>query len=165
MRAKRIAMYGLLVALALILSYLESLVPLSFAVPGIKMGLPNIVIVFALYSLGVKDACIISFVRVLLVSILFGNVFSMAYSLAGAALSLVVMALMCRCGKFGKSGVSVAGAVAHNAGQVLMAMLLLETAQISYYLPVLCVSGTVAGVCVGVLSSVVIRRVKPEEIK
>lgn len=152
----------MLIALALILSYLESLVPLSLAVPGVKMGLPNIVIVFALYSLSFKDAAIISLVRVVLVSILFGSVLSMAYSLAGAVLSLAVMLLLYKSKSFGAAGVSVAGAVAHNAGQILAAMLLLETAQISYYLPVLCVTGTVAGICVGVISAIVIKRVKPK---
>lgn len=162
MKPRKAALCGVLIALALILSYLESLVPLSLAVPGIKMGLPNIVIVFALYSLGFKDAVIISVIRVVLVSILFGNVLSMAYSLAGAVLSLAVMLLLYKSRRFGTTGVSVAGAVAHNAGQILTAMLLLETAQISYYLPVLCVSGTVAGICVGVVSAIVIRRVKPK---
>lgn len=160
MRAKKVALYGVLTALALVLSYLESLVPLSFAVPGVKMGLPNIVVVFALYTMSFRDAAAISLVRVLLVSILFGNVLSLAYSLAGAVLSLLVMLLLYRSGKFSVTGVSVAGAVAHNAGQILAAMLLLETAQISYYLPVLCVTGTVAGVCIGVISGVIIKRIK-----
>lgn len=163
MKARKVALYGVLIALALVLSYLESLVPLSFAVPGIKMGLPNIVIVFALYSLGFKDAAIISLLRVVLVSILFGNVMSMAYSLAGAVLSLLVMLLLFKSGKFGTAGVSVAGAVAHNAGQILTAMLLLETAQISYYLPVLCISGTVAGICIGLISAVLLKRIKPKK--
>lgn len=163
MKARKVALYGVLIALALVLSYLESLVPLSFAVPGIKMGLPNIVIVFALYSLGFKDAAIISLLRVVLVSILFGNVMSMAYSLAGAVLSLLVMLLLYKSGKFGTAGVSVAGAVAHNAGQILTAMLLLETAQISYYLPVLCISGTVAGICIGLISAILIKRIRPKK--
>ena len=163
MKARKVALYGVLIALALVLSYLESLVPLSFAVPGIKMGLPNIVIVYALYALGFKDAALISLLRVLLVSILFGNVMSLAYSLAGAVLSLLVMLLLVKSGKFGTTGVSVAGAVAHNAGQILMAMLLLETAQISWYLPVLCVSGTVAGICVGLLSAVLLKRIRPKK--
>lgn len=163
MKARKVALYGVLIALALVLSYLESLVPLSFAVPGIKMGLPNIVIVFALYSLGFKDAAVISLLRVVLVSILFGNVMSMAYSLAGAVLSLLVMLLLYKSGKFGTAGVSVAGAVAHNAGQILTAMLLLETAQISYYLPVLCISGTVAGICIGLISAILIKRIRPKK--
>ena len=163
MKAKNVALYGLLIALALVLSYLESLVPLSFAVPGIKMGLPNIVVVFALYRLRARDAAVISLVRVLLVSVLFGNVFSLAYSAAGAALSLLVMLLLKSTGKFSETGVSVAGAVAHNAGQILVAVFVLETGRLVYYLPVLCISGTVAGVCIGLVSALLVKRIRLEK--
>ena len=160
MKAGKVALYGLLIALALVLSYLESLVPLSFAVPGIKMGLPNIVVVFALYRLRWRDAAVISLVRVLLVSVLFGNVFSLAYSAAGAALSLLVMLGMKATGKFSETGVSVAGAVAHNAGQILVAVFVLETGRLVYYLPVLCISGTVAGICIGLVSALLVKRIR-----
>ena len=163
MKAKNVALYGLLIALALVLSYLESLVPLSFAVPGIKMGLPNIVVVFALYRLRWRDAAAISLVRVLLVSVLFGNVFSLAYSAAGAALSLLVMLLLKSTGKFSETGVSVAGAVAHNAGQILVAVFVLETGRLVYYLPVLCISGTIAGVCIGLVSALLVTRIRLEK--
>ena len=163
MRTKKLALNSMLLVVALILSYVESLIPLSFAVPGIKMGLPNIAILFVLYKSGWKNACVISLVRVVLVSVLFGNLFSMVYSLAGAALSLLVMILLKRCGKFGTAGVSVAGGVAHNAGQIMVAMLLLETAEIGYYLPVLCITGTVAGICIGLVSSLLIRRISIKE--
>lgn len=159
MRTKKLALYALLTALAMILSYVESLVPLSFAVPGIKLGLPNIVIVFALYRLGLRPACVISLVRVVLVSILFGNLFSMVYSLAGAALSLCVMGLLKKWDKFSSVGVSVAGGLAHNLGQIIVAMFVLETAGLIYYLPALCVSGTIAGICVGVAGGIVVKRV------
>ena len=159
MKAKSVALYGLLIALALVLSYLESLVPLSFAVPGIKMGLPNLVVVFALYRLRWRDAALISLVRVLLVAVLFGNLFSLAYSAAGAVLSLLVMSALKASGKFSETGVSVAGAVAHNAGQILVAIFVLETGRLIYYLPVLCISGTVAGICIGLLSALLVKRV------
>lgn len=159
MKTKKLTMYALLVALALILSYLESLVPLSFAIPGIKMGLPNIVIVFALYKLGFRAAGCISLIRVVLVSILFGNVMSMAYSLAGAVLSLAVMWLLKRCGRFGSVGVSVAGALGHNLGQIATAVLLLETPGLVWYLPALCVSGAVAGLCIGILGGILVNRI------
>lgn len=159
MKTKKLALGGMLVVAALILSYVESLLPLSIGVPGIKMGLPNIAILFALYRLSFKDACAVSLVRILLVSILFGTLFSLAYSVAGAALSLPVMLLLKKSGKFTTAGVSVAGGVAHNAGQILVAMALLETAEIGYYLPILCVSGTVAGICVGLAAALLIRRV------
>lgn len=163
MKAKRLALCGLLTALALVLSYLESLVPLgslSFFVPGVKLGLPNLAILFALYRLGFKEAAVISLVRVLLVSLLFGNVFSLAYSAAGAALALAVMGLLRRSGKFGTAGVSVAGAVAHNVGQILVAMAVLETGAIAAYLPVLLLTGTAAGVVIGLVSAVLIGRIK-----
>ena len=157
---KNIARFGLLVALALILSYLESLVPLPFGVPGIKLGLPNLVVVFALYRLSPKSAAIISLIRVLLASVLFGSVLSLAYSAAGAVLSFLVMWGMQHSGKFGETGVSVAGALAHNFGQILAAALLLETSRLTWYLPVLCVSGTIAGICIGLLSALLIKRIK-----
>ena len=163
MKAKRLALCGLLTALALVLSYLESLVPLgslSFFVPGVKLGLPNLAILFALYRLGFKEAAVISLVRVLLVSLLFGNVFSLAYSAAGAALALAVMGLLRRSGKFGTAGVSVAGAVAHNVGQIRVAMAVLETGAIAAYLPVLLLTGTAAGVAIGLVSAVLIGRIK-----
>ena len=158
MKASKVAQYGLITALGLVLSYLESLVP-SLGVPGVKLGLPNIAIVFALYRLGWRDACIISLVRVFLVFLLFGNGAGLAYSLAGAALSLSLMGLLKKTGRFSSVGVSVAGGVAHNAGQLLVAMALLETSRLAWYLPVLWVSGTIAGVLVGIVSGGLVERV------
>lgn len=158
MKTKNTALYGLLTALALVLSYLESLLPLSFAVPGVKLGLPNIAVLFALYRLGGKGACAISLVRVLLVSVLFGNMFSLAYSAAGAALSLLVMLLLRKSGKFGVTAVSVAGGVAHNIGQITVAVFVLETRGLMWYFPPLCVSGIAAGLLVGLASALLIKR-------
>ena len=161
MKASKVAQYGLLTALALVLSYLESLLP-PLGVPGVKLGLPNLAVVFALYRLGFKDACVISLVRVVLVTLLFGNGAALAYSIAGAALSLALMGLLWKTGKFSSVGVSVAGGVAHNAGQILVAMALLETNRLAWYLPVLWVSGTVAGVLIGVVSGILVKRI-PEQ--
>ena len=161
MKTSKVAQYGLLTALALVLSYLESLLP-PLWVPGVKLGLPNLAVVFALYRLGWKDACVISLVRVVLASLLFGSGVSMAYSLAGAALSLALMRLLKKSGKFSPVGVSVAGGVAHNAGQILVAMALLETARLAWDLPALWISGTVAGVLIGIVSGVLVKRV-PEQ--
>ena len=158
MKASKVAQYGLLTALALVLSWVESLVP-PLWVPGVKLGLPNLAIVFALYRLGWRDACVISLARVVLVALLFGNGAALAYSVAGAALSLALMGLLKRTGKFSSVGVSVAGGVAHNAGQILVAMAMLETARLAWYLPVLWISGTVAGVLIGVVSGVLVKRV------
>ena len=165
MNTRKIALCGLLTALAMILSYVEAILPLSFTVPGVKMGLPNIAILFIIYKIGFREACIVSLVRVVLTSILFGNAFSLLYSIAGAVLSLLVMYLLRRSGKFGITSVSVAGGVAHNVGQIIVAIFALETGSLIYYLPVLCVSGTAAGLLIGLVSALLIKRVtlkKPE---
>lgn len=159
-KTKKIALLGLTISLAMIMSYIEVLFPLSFAVPGIKMGLANIVIVFVLYRMSLKDACIVSLIRVFLVALLFGNTMSLAYSLAGAVLSLALMAILKKTEKFSVVGVSISGGVMHNAGQILMAVILMGTAQIAYYLPVLIITGTVTGVGIGLVAALVINRVK-----
>ena len=159
-KTKKIALLGLTVSLAMIMSYIEVLFPLNFAVPGIKMGLANIVIVFVLYRMSLKDACIVSLIRVFLVALLFGNTMSLAYSLTGAVLSLALMALLKKTEKFSVVGVSISGGVMHNAGQILMAVILMGTAQIAYYLPVLIITGTVTGVGIGLVAALVIDRVK-----
>ena len=159
-RVRSTAMLGMCTALALILSYLELLIPPIYAaVPGIKMGLANIVIVFLLYRATAPRAAAVSLVRVLLVSALFGNMMALAYSAAGAALSLSVMILLKRTGWLSAVGVSVAGAVFHNLGQVLMAMLLLGTAELGYYLIVLTVTGTLSGILIGIAGGIAVDRV------
>lgn len=157
---KKTAFLGLCTALALILAYVEVLLPpLLSAVPGIKMGLPNIIIIFLLYRHGPLTAAGVSLVRVLLVALLFGNAMSLAYSLAGALLSLAVMALLRRLDFLSAVGVSVAGGVTHNVGQILMAMLVLGTAELGYYLIVLAVTGTIAGVFIGLCGNLLIKRI------
>ena len=151
-------MLGLTIALAMIMSYIEALVPLSFAVPGIKMGLANIVIIFVLYKIGTKEAILVSIIRVILVSLLFSNVMAMAYSIAGAVLSLSVMWLLKKTDKFSFVGVSIAGGIMHNVGQIIMAVILLGTEQIALYLPVLIITGTATGVVIGIVAGLVINR-------
>ena len=158
--SKRVARYALLIALAMALSWLESLVPLSMAAPGMKLGLTNIVVVFALYRISLRDAAVLSLVRVLLVSMTFGNAYSFAYSLAGAVLSLTVMAVLKRTGKFSILGVSIAGGLGHNLGQIAVAMAVLGTGRLAWYLPALLVSGTLAGAAVGAAGGLVAARVK-----
>ena len=153
-------MLGLTIALAMIMSYIEALVPLSFAVPGIKMGLANIVIIFVLYKIGTKEAILVSLIRVILVSLLFSNVMAMAYSIAGAVLSLSVMWILKKTDKFSFIGVSIAGGIMHNVGQIIMAVILLGTEQIALYLPVLIITGTATGVVIGIVSGLVINRFK-----
>ena len=155
---KRLVLLAMLTAVAMILSYVESLLP-SAGIPGVKMGLANIAVIFALFRFGWKEAAALSLVRVVLVSLLFGSVGAMLYSLAGAVLSLAVMALLRRIDRFSTVGVSVAGGVAHNAGQILMAMLILQTKQLLGYLPVLAVSGIAGGVLTGLVAALLIRRI------
>ena len=157
-KTKRLVLLPMLTAVAMILSYVESLLP-SVGIPGVKMGLANIAVIFALFRFGWKEAAALSLVRVVLVSLLFGSVGAMLYSLAGAVLSLAVMALLRRIDRFSTVGISVAGGVAHNAGQILMAMLILQTKQLLGYLPVLAVSGIAGGVLTGLAAALLIRRI------
>ncbi len=150
---KNIVFFGAMSALALILSYVEALLPPVWsAVPGIKMGLPNIIIIFLLYRFSVKSAAAVSAVRIALSALLFGSIVTLWYSLAGAALSLLVMSLLKRTNLFSKVGVSIAGGVTHNLGQILVAILLLSTKEIGYYMIILAFTGTIAGVFVGLMS-------------
>ena len=155
---KRLVLLAMLTAVAMILSYVESLLP-SVGIPGVKMGLANIAVIFALFRFGWKEAAALSLVRVVLASLLFGSVGAMLYSLAGAVLSLAVMALLRRIDRFSTVGISVAGGVAHNAGQILMAMLILQTKQLLGYLPVLAVAGIAGGVLTGLAAALLIRRI------
>lgn len=152
---------ALSVTLALVLSYLELLLPpLSTAVPGIKPGLANIVIVFILFRMGTRNAAWVSALRLALSALLFGSVLTLAYSAAGACLSLCGMAILRRTDRFSPVGVSVCGGVLHNAGQILVAAALMRTAEIGYYLAVLAVTGTVSGVLVGLCGALLLRYVK-----
>ena len=157
--SQKIAFLGVATAVALVLAYVESLLPPLFAaVPGIKLGLPNIAIIFILYRYGVKEAAAVSFVRIAAVALLFGNPMTFAYSLAGGFLSLLGMTLLRKLNFLSMVGVSVAGGVLHNVGQILTAMLLLETAALGYYLIVLAVTGTISGVFVGLCGSFAVKR-------
>ena len=149
-----------LIAVAMILSYVESLVPAFVAVPGVKMGLSNIATVFALYTLGWPYAICVSLVRVFLSALLFGNVVGLIYSLSGAALALLVMILLKNFDAFSSVGVSVAGGVCHNAGQIIAACIVMKTAAISLYLIPLVISGTLSGVLIGLVSGMLVQRIK-----
>lgn len=157
MKAKQITTLSLLCTLAMIMSYLESLVPLPLPF-GIKVGLPNIIIIFILYRIGTKEAIIVSLIRVLLVSLLFGSALSLAYSFTGAILSISLMIILKATKQFSAIGVSVVGGIAHNAGQIIVACVVMDTAQIAYYLPVLAISGTIAGVLVGILGNILTKK-------
>ncbi len=163
MNATKLAKYGMLVALSLVLGYVESLVPAFFALPGMKLGLTNIVVLYALYAMGEKSAVCINIVRILLSGFLFGNGASIIYSLAGGLLSGAVMIILKRCTKLGIVTVSVAGGVAHNLGQILVAMALLRTASLAWYLAVLWLAGIAAGAVVGIIGGAVIKRLEGTE--
>ena len=162
MKTRRITLMALLTAAAMILSYVESLLP-SPGIPGVKLGLANIAVIFALYRLGWKEAAAISLVRVGMVSLLFGSVGALFYSLAGAVLSLAVMTLLRRLDVFSPVGVSVAGGVSHNVGQILMAVVLLETERLIWYLPVLILTGLGGGILVGLCGAALVKRIPPLE--
>ena len=160
MKTRKIATLALAIALAMILSFVESQIPAFVAIPGVKIGLANIAVVFVLYKLGWKEAVLISLVRVFMVSVLFGTAVSLFYSVAGAVLSLTGMVLLRKTGLFSTVAVSVTGGVLHNVGQILMACLLLETNVIVYYLPFLILSGVIAGVVIGVVAAIMVKRVQ-----
>lgn len=165
MKTRKITVMAMTIAVAMILSYIESQIPPIFAaVPGIKMGLANIAVVFALYKLGWKEAVGISLLRVFLVSVMFSplGVMGLFYSLAGAVLSLLVMIALKATKQFSSVAVSVAGGVFHNVGQILMACLLLRTKEIVYYLPFLALSGILAGILIGVLAAILVKRIRVE---
>ncbi len=156
----RAGYFGVFTALALIFSYVETLVPIQFGAPGIKLGLANLVVVVVLYKTGWREALLLSVVRIILAGFLFGSLFSIIYSLAGGGLSLAVMAFLSRNQRFSTVGVSMAGGVCHNIGQLAVAMLVVETYQVGYYLPVLLVSGLITGTVIGVLAAEILKRIQ-----
>lgn len=160
MNTKKIAYLGLLIALAFVFSYIEFLIPVNIGVPGAKLGLANLVIIVALYTLNEKDAFVLSMIRIVLVGFTFANLASMLYSLAGGILSFGAMVLAKKTKKLSITGVSVIGGVFHNIGQIIMAIWVVKTASLIYYLPVLLVSGIVAGIAIGILGGMVTKRIK-----
>lgn len=156
----RAAYFGVFTALALILSYVEMLIPINFGIPGAKLGLANLIIVIVLYKTDWKEALLLSVTRIVLAGFIFGNMFSILYSLAGGILSLAVQAVLKKQGSFSVAGVSIAGGVSHNIGQLIVAMIVVETYQVGYYLPVLLISGLLTGLLIGVISGEVLKRIR-----
>lgn len=159
--AKRLAFGGVMIALAAVFSYVENLFPISLGVPGIKLGLANVVTLFALYVFGLPAAAAVSLLRVTLVSFMFGNPAAALYSLAGAAASLLAMAALKKSGRFSILGVSMAGGVIHPAAQLLVAILVSGTPSLLHYLPILILAGLIAGFLMGLAAWQTIRRVAP----
>lgn len=160
MKTKKLVTLAVTISVAMILSFVESRIPAFVAIPGVKVGLANIAVIFALYKMGWREAISVSVIRVLLVALLFGSVVSLAYSIAGAVISLSLMILLKKLGIFTEVSVSVVGGITHNIGQILIAFLLLETSVVFYYLPFLLVSGVIAGIAVGIASALLIKRIK-----
>ncbi len=150
MSTKKITLSALMVALAMILSYLEAMIPFSFGIPGIKLGLANLVVLTALYLFGPAQALLISVVRIFLISITFGSMAALVYSLAGGILSFVVMLILSRIKGFSVIGVSVAGGVSHNIGQLIAAALVVENLNLLFYFPVLLAAGVITGLLIGI---------------
>lgn len=157
--SNRVALYGLLIALAFVLSYIEMLFPVYLGAPGVKLGLANLVTVIALYGLGIREAFAINLVRVILSGFTFGNMASILFGLAGAALSLLLMALCKQFQLLDMTGVSILGGVAHNIGQFLVAAFVTKTFGVFSYLPVLLIAGTVAGALIGLLGGLILKRI------
>lgn len=153
------ALYGMLIALAFVLSFIETLIPIFMGIPGIKLGLANLVTVIGLYTVGVSGTVMISLLRIVLVGFTFGNLFSMLYSLGGWGLSLLLM-VICRKRKwFGTTGTSILGGVGHNIGQICVAAFVVRQMGVFYYLPMLLLAGTAAGLLIGILSGMIISRI------
>lgn len=156
---KKTAYLGVMLALALICSYVEVLIPIPIGIPGIKLGLANIVIVFALYSMGIKEALVLSVMRVTISGFMFGNVIAIAYSLAGGLLSLLIMFLLKKTDKLSCISVSIAGGIFHNIGQMIIATILVDNYYVLYYVPVLMIAGFITGACIGVVAQEVFLRI------
>lgn len=154
----KVAYFGVFTALALIFSYVETLIPINFGIPGVKLGLANLIIVIALYKMRLREVYLLSIVRVLLSGFIFGNYFSIIYSLAGGLLSLTVMAVFKRKDGFSIIGISIAGGVFHNVGQLIVAMLVVETFSVAYYVPVLLIAGMITGLLIGIVSNEMLKR-------
>lgn len=153
-----IAYLGVFISLALIFSYVESLIPIHFAVPGMKLGLANVVVVVALYKLGLKESFLISTIRVIVAGFLFSNLMTILFSLAGCTLSILAMSLLYRKEQISVMGISIIGAVFHNLGQVLIAIIVVESFQVMYYFALLLVSGVITGLMIGIIAYELMRR-------
>lgn len=161
---KQIPYIGLLIALAFVLSYLESCLPIFIGIPGVKLGLANLVVLVALYITDYRVALGVSIVRIILSGITFGNLFSMWFSLAGGVLSYLVMILLKKIGRFSPIGVSISGAVSHNIGQLIVAACVVESTNILYYFPVLLLSGIIAGFLIGILGGFLVQRLESLQV-
>lgn len=156
--AKVTAKYGMLVALACVFSFIEAMIPISIGVPGVKLGLANLVTMIALYSLSLQGTILVSVVRVLLTGAMFGGMSVILYSMAGCTVSLLCMVLAKKTRRFSMVGVSVLGGIGHNLGQMLVAVMVMENTNLWYYFSVLMLAGIIAGSVIGLLGGIILKR-------
>ncbi len=160
-KGRKTALYGMLIGLAFIFSYVEAMIPMPIPVPGVKLGLANLVNVVGLYTIGLAGTVVIALVRIVLVGFTFGNMFSMLYGLAGGVVSLAAMIAGKKCPCFGTVGVSILGGIFHNIGQLGIAAFVVRTTGVFSYLPVLLAAGVITGMIIGLLGGLVIERIRP----
>lgn len=159
-KAITVALYGLLIALAMVLSFVETLIPVPIPVPGVKLGLANLVTVAGLYLIGIPGTISVTLIRIVLVGLSFGNPYSMVYGMSGSFLSLFVMAMLKKTGKFSLVGISVLGGIAHNIGQIIFASVIVQTPGVFYYLPFLIAAGCIAGALIGIVGGIITERLQ-----
>lgn len=164
-RNEKLTKMAMLVALAMIFSYVESLIPINFGIPGMKLGVANLVTVTGLYFLELPEVFLVVVMRILLTGFLFGNGMSIIYSLAGGILSLLMMAVIKRNNGFSVIGVSIMGGVSHNIGQIIVASIVVENLKLVYYLPALLIAGAVTGFIMGILSKKILPIVQKEAVR
>ncbi|NLL73962.1 MAG: Gx transporter family protein [Clostridiales bacterium] len=158
MNSSKVASYGLFIALAFVFSYVEFLIPIPFTMPGMKLGLANLVIIIAMYGMGIKEALVLSIMRILLVGFTFKDPSSLLFSFAGGLLSWLLMAICKKTKLFSMLGVSIVGGIAHNIGQIIVAIIYVNNTSLLYYLPFLMISGVVSGTLIGILGALTIKR-------
>lgn len=159
MTTKKTAQLGVYIALAMILSYVESLIPFSFGIPGIKLGLTNVVTVIMMYTYGIPGALGVAVLRAVLSGFMFGNAFSIIYSVAGCVLSFIFMYILKKTNRFAIISVSAAGGVMHNVGQLIVAANVVKTYSVIYYAPVLIIAGVFTGIIIGIVSDEIVKRI------
>ena len=157
-KAITVALYGLLTALAMVLSFVETLIPIPIPIPGVKLGLANLVTVVGLYLIGIPGTIAVTLVRIVLVGFSFGNPYSMIYGLSGSFLSLLVMTKLKKTGRFSQISISVLGGIAHNIGQITFAAVIVQTSGVFYYLPFLIAAGCIAGTLIGIVGGLITGR-------
>lgn len=162
--AKKLAYMSVFSAFAIILSYIEMLIPFNFGIPGMKIGLANLAIVLALYYIGTKEAILVNVVRIIIIGLLFGNAFSILFSLSGGIISFVFMYICKKTRFFSIVGVSAVGGVTHNVGQIIVAAFVVSTYSIMYYIPILVISGLITGIAIGIVASIIKSKIKFSQV-